>query len=347
MREKMKQLVQNIGLPRIIIICFLLTLIFGAIVYEIPLEALTTDTLVRFGMNGVLVLAMVPCIQSGTGLNFGLPLGIICGILAGLISIEMNLAGFQGIFTAILISIPLSAISGYFYGVLLNKVKGSEMMVGNYVGFSVVSLMCIGWLLLPFKNGEIIWPISGKGLRTTIALSSRYGKILNEFLAFKIGEIIVPTGLILFFFGSCFLMWLFMRSKTGIALKAVGDNPRFATASGMNVDRARLIGTILSTVIGGIGMIIYAQSFGFFQLYQAPLYMAFPPVAAILIGGASTRNAKISHVIMGTFLFQALLTIGLPVANKLVAEGNLSEVARIIVSNGIILYALTQAGGGE
>jgi len=347
MREKIRLVVQNIGLPRIIIISFLLTLIFGAVVYKIPLDALTTDTLVRFGMNGVLVLAMVPCIQSGTGLNFGLPLGIICGILAGLISIEMNLVGFQAIFTAMLISIPLSAISGYFYGVLLNKVKGSEMMVGNYVGFSVVSLMCIGWLVLPFKNGEIIWPISGKGLRTTIALTSRYDKILNEFMSFKIGGVVVPTGLILFFFMACFLMWLFMRSKTGIALKAGGDNPRFATASGIHVDRARLIGTVLSTVIGGIGIIVYAQSFGFFQLYQAPLYMAFPPVAAILIGGASTRNAKISHVIMGTLLFQALLTIALPVANKLVSEGNLSEVARIIVSNGIILYALTQAGGGE
>lgn len=347
MREKLKIFIQSIGLPRIIIICFLFTLIFGAIAYKIPLAALATDTLVRFGMNGVLVLAMVPCIQSGTGLNFGLPLGIICGILSGLISIEMNLVGFQAIFTAIVISIPLSAICGYFYGILLNKVKGSEMMVGNYVGFSIVSLMCIGWLLLPFKNGEIIWPISGKGLRTTIALTSRYDRILNDFMAFKIGGIVVPTGLILFFFASCFLMWLFMRSKMGVALKAVGDNPRFATASGIHVDRGRLVGTILSTVLGGIGIIIYAQSFGFFQLYQAPLYMAFPPVAAILIGGASTRNAKIGHVVMGTLLFQALLTIALPVANKLVSEGNLSEVARIIVSNGIILYALTQAGGGE
>ncbi|MEW9122054.1 MAG: ABC transporter permease [Thermotaleaceae bacterium] len=347
MRERMKNLIASVGLPRIIIICFLISLVIGAVVYKIPLDALTSDTLVRFGMNGVLVLAMVPCIQSGTGLNFGLPLGIICGILAGLISIEMNLVGFQAIFIAMIISIPLSAAAGYFYGVLLNKVKGSEMMVGNYVGFSIVALMCIGWLLLPFRNGEIVWPISGKGLRTTIALTSRYDKILNQFMQFKIGGVVIPTGLILFVFASCFLMWLFMRSKTGIALKAVGDNPKFATASGINVDHGRLIGTILSTVLGGIGIIVYAQSFGFFQLYQAPLYMAFPPVAAILIGGASTRSAKISHVIMGTFLFQALLTIALPVANKLVSEGNLSEVARIIVSNGIILYALTQAGGGE
>ncbi|KXG74601.1 ABC transporter permease subunit [Thermotalea metallivorans] len=347
MKEKIQSMVQKLGIPRIIIICFLISLVFGAFTFQLPLGSLTTDTLIRFGMNGVLTLAMVPCILSGTGMNFGLPLGIICGILGGLISIEMNLVGFKAIFAAMLISIPISLTAGYFYGLLLNKVKGSEMMVGTYVGFSAVSLMCIGWLVLPFKNGEIIWPIAGKGLRTTIALTSRYDKILNKLWAIKIGGVEFPTGLILFFFLCCFVMWLFLRSKTGVALKAAGDNPRFAVASGINVDRARLIGTILSTILGGIGIIVYAQSFGFYQLYQAPLYMGFPPVAAILIGGASIKNAKISHVILGTFLFQALLTIALPVANKLVTEGNLSEVARIIVSNGIILYALTQAGGGE
>lgn len=347
MKEKIQSLIQKLGIPRMIIVGFLISLIFGAYSYKIPLGALTTDTLGRFGMNGVLTLALVPCILAGTGMNFGLPLGIICGILGGLISIEMDLTGISAIFAAMIISIPLSLVCGYFYGLLLNKVKGSEMMVGTYVGFSAVSLMCIGWLVLPFKNGEIIWPIAGKGLRTTITLTSRYDKILNKLWAFKIGDVFVPTGLILFFLFCCVIVGLFLRSKTGIALKAVGDNPRFAVAAGISVDRSRMIGTILSTVLGGIGIIVYAQGFGFYQLYQAPLYMGFPPVAAILIGGASIKNAKISHVIIGTFLFQALLTIALPVANKMVTEGNLSEVLRIIVSNGIILYALTQAGGGE
>ena len=65
----------------------------------------------------------------------------------------------------------------------------------------------------------------------------------------------------------------------------------------------------------------------------------------MLLGGASAGKIRISHVILGTFLFQALLTIALPVANQLMPEGSLSEVIRIIVSNGIILYALSQTGG--
>lgn len=130
-------------------------------------------------------------------------------------------------------------------------------------------------------------------------------------------------------------------------MKAAGDNPKFASSSGINVDKTRILGTILSTVLGAIGIIVYSQSYGFIQLYDGPLMMAFPAVAAILIGGASAQKAKIYHVILGTFLFQGLLTIALPVANQIVSEGNLSEVLRMIVQNGIILYALTKVGGEE
>lgn len=344
MTERIKQITNNLGIPRLIIISFLILLCFMAVGLKLPISMLISDTLVRTGMNGVLVLAMVPGILSGIGLNFGLPLGIVCGLLGGLISIEMNLRGFPAFFVSIIISIPISALVGYGYGVLLNKVKGSEMMVATYAGFSAISLMCIGWLVIPFKSGEIKWPI-GEGLRTTIALTSRYDKILDKFLSFKIGEIVIPTGLLLFFLFSCFLMNLFLKTKSGLAMHAAGDNPKFARASGINVDKSRIIGTVLSTILGAVGIIVYSQSYGFFQLYQAPMMMGFAAVAAILIGGASTSNAKMSHVLIGTLLFQGLLTVALPVANKIVTEGNLSEVARIIVQNGIILYALTKVGG--
>lgn len=161
----------------------------------------------------------------------------------------------------------------------------------------------------------------------------------------EFGKFKVPTGLLLFFFAMCVLVWIFNRSKMGVAMKASGDNPKFAIASGIDVDFYRIIGSVMSTTLASIGIIVYAQSYGFVQLYQAPLMMAFPAVAAILIGGASAQKAKISHVIIGTFLFQGLLTIALPVANEAIKVGNLSEVLRMIVQNGIILYALTKVGG--
>lgn len=344
--EKVKVAINKLGVPRALILGFFIVLLISAVVLGLPITMLISDTLIRFGMNGVLVLAMVPGILCGIGLNFGLPVGIVCGLLGGLISIELNLKGFPALVVAIVIGILFAIVVGYFYGVLLNKVKGSEMMVSTYVGFSAVSFMCIGWLLLPFKSDELKWPI-GDGVRTTIALGDRYGKVLDNFLSFKIFGVTIPTGLILMFLFCCLVMWLILKTKKGITMSIAGSNERFAKASGINISKARIFGTILSTVFGAVGIIIYAQSFGFYQLYQAPMMMGFAAVAAILIGGASANKANIVHVILGTLLFQGLLTVGLPVANAIVTEGNLSEVIRIIISNGIILYALTKVKGGD
>ena len=128
-------------------------------------------------------------------------------------------------------------------------------------------------------------------------------------------------------------------------MSAAGANPRFAEATGINVDKMRIIGTMLSTMLGAVGIIVYSQSFGFIQLYQAPRMMGFLAASAILLGGATTSRAKISHVVIGTFLFQGVLTLGMPVANAIVPQSTISEVFRIIISQGIILYALTKSGG--
>ncbi len=338
---------RTFGLPRLIITLLFVAVCVAAAFMNLPTGALASDVIRRFGMFGILALAMVPSIQCGTGPNFALPIGIICGLLGSLIAIEFGLTSAAlgyGFVSAVLLSLPFAVASGWVYGVLLNKIKGSEMLVATYTGFSIVSFMQIGWVVIPFKHPEMVWPI-GQGLRVTVALDSTFGEVLNRFWGFGVSGVYIPTGLLLFFFGCCAVVWLFSMSKTGVALRASGDNPRFAAASGINVDKYRIIGTILSTVLGAVGIIVYSLSFGYLQLYLAPLYMAFPAVAAVLIGGASTSKVSISHVILGVFLFQGLLTVALPVANQMFPEGNLSEVLRMIVQNGIILYALTKVGG--
>lgn len=340
----MKELINRIGLPRFIIILFLILLMALAIYLNIPISDLITDILVRFGMNSILVLAMVPSIQAGIGINFNLPLGIIFGLIGALVSIEFKLSGFLGLFVSILIAAPLAAIAGYFYGKMLNSVRGQEMTVGNYIGYSVVSFMCIFWLLAPFKSPELIWAYGGSGLRVTVSLESSMANVLNNFLAFKIGKVTIPTGLLLFFALFAFIIWIYSQSNKGLSMRVAGSNEKFARSNGINVDKQRIKGIVISTVLAAIGIIVYSQSFGFLQLYNAPLYSAMPAAAAILIGGASLKRATIIHVIIGTVLFQSLLVVALPVIN-VIAEGSMSEVIRVIVSNGIILYALTREGG--
>lgn len=345
--NSIKSAIKNAGWPRIIIALFLLSMYLISPFIGINLKTALGDTLVRFGMNAILVLSLVPMIQSGTGLNFGMPLGVEAGLLGAVISIELQLTGIVGFLGAILFSIPFALFFGWLYGHILNKVKGGEMMIATYIGFSSVAIMCIMWLVLPFKSQDMIWAYGGEGLRTTISVENYWHRVLDKFL--HIPSDILPLGEIFCFIVLGAIIWIFFRTKTGYAMKAVGTNDKFAKATGIDIDKIRIKSVMMSTVIAAIGIVVYQQSFGFVQLYLAPFYMAFPAIAAILIGGASVNKATILNVIVGTFLFQGILTMTPTVVNNII-QTDMSETIRIIVSNGMILYALTRkegAGSGK
>ena len=344
-KDKLKEKVESFGLPRLIIAGFLLLLFILSPFVGADLPTQLTNTINRFSWNAIMVLAMVPMVHSGCGLNFGLPLGIISGLLGATLSIEFGFTGPFSFVGAILIATPIALLLGSAYGWLLNKIKGGEMMIATYVGFSSVSFMCMMWLLLPYHSPNMVWGLAGKGLRTTISLEGYYNQVLANFLQINIGNFSIPTGTLLFFTLLALLMWAFLHTKTGTAMTAVGSNPVFAKAAGVNVDKSRLLSVMMSTWLAAIGILVYEQGFGFIQLYMAPFYMALPAVSAILIGGASVNKTSITNVIIGTFLFQGIVTMTPTVMNSMI-HMDMSEVIRIVVSNGMILYALTRKTEG-
>ena len=339
--ERIQGAFRSFGLPRMIIAGMLVVLLVAAPFVGANFWMQITNVINRFTWNGVLVLAMVPMVHSGCGLNFGLPLGIISGLLGATLSLELGFTGPMSFLMAIVLSTPFAIVLGMGYGWLLNKIKGGEMMIATYVGFSSVSFMCMMWLLLPYHKADMVWGYAGTGLRTTISLEGYYDQVLAKFLQIRIGDLVIPTGSILFFALLAFLMWAFLHTKTGTAMTAVGSNPTFAKAAGINVDKIRLLSVVMSTWLGAIGILMYQQGFGFIQLYMAPFNMALPAVSAILIGGASVNKASITNVIIGTILFQGIVTMTPTVMNNMI-HMDISEVLRMVVSNGMILYALTR-----
>ena len=339
--ERLQSAFRSFGLPRMIIAGMLLVLLIAAPFVGANFWMQITNVINRFTWNGVLVLAMVPMVHSGCGLNFGLPLGIISGLLGATLSLELGFTGPMSFVMAIVLSTPFALILGAGYGWLLNRIKGGEMMIATYVGFSSVSFMCMMWLLLPYHKADMVWGYAGKGLRTTISLEGYYDQVLAKFLQIRLGDLVIPTGSILFFALLAFLMWAFLHTKTGTAMTAVGSNATFAKAAGINVDKIRLLSVVMSTWLGAIGILVYQQGFGFIQLYMAPFNMALPAVSAILIGGASVNKATITNVVIGTILFQGIVTMTPTVMNNMI-HMDISEVLRMVVSNGMILYALTR-----
>ena len=339
--EGVREWLAEIGIPRVLIAVFLLLLFAVAIATRMDVASLLTDSLLRVGRNGLIVLALLPAVQGGVGLNFGLPLGILCGIVGCIVALNSAVTGFGGLLLSCAIGTALAVPAGWGYGWLLNRTRGQEMMVGTYLGFASVSAMSIFWLVAPFYNPTLVWTIGGHGLRTTLTLSGVFGGVLDRLWAFTVFGVKVPTGTLLVFALACLVVGLFFRTRAGITISAARSNPRFARAAGISDERTRVQATIFSTVLAAIGIVVFSQSYGFVQLYTAPLLMAFPAVACLLIGGASVQRATLTHVVIGTFLFQSILTVALPVTSQVI-QGDISETARLIIQNGMILYALTR-----
>jgi len=341
---QINKFIKDFGWARIIIAIFLLALFIIAPIFGVRIDASLNDVIVRFGMSGIMVLSMVPMIQSGCGLNFGVPVGLISGMMGAVVSLEFNLTGMAGIGVAFLVGLAMAAVLGFLYGLLLNRVKGDEMIIATYVGFSFVFLMNIMWLKLPFKNPASVMGFKGEGLRVTISIEEYWIHVLSDFFKIPVSKyLIIPTGMLIFFILMCLIVWGFFKTKLGTAITAVGSNPDYARASGININKMRVVSVMLSTMLAAIGMIVFQQSFGFVQMFNSPLAFVFPSVAAVLLGGASVNKATITNVIIGTFLFQGILTMTPSVINSAI-NIDMSEIIRIVVSNGLIVYALTRKG---
>ena len=89
-RDRLREMIRSFGLPRLIITGFLLLLFIAAPLVGADFWTQISNTINRFSWNAVMVLAMVPMIHSGCGLNFGLPLGIISGLLDYIHDISHN-----------------------------------------------------------------------------------------------------------------------------------------------------------------------------------------------------------------------------------------------------------------
>ena len=145
-------------------------------------------------------------------------------------------------------------------------------------------------------------------------------------------------------FGVVALLCLFnvaiMKTRLGQQFRAVGQNRVVANASGIHVDRVRLIAIVISTVLAGWGQLIFVQNMGSFQTYGAHEQVGLYAGAAILVGGASIRKATNKQAILGCILFHLLFIVAPPAAKFLFGDAAIGEYFRVFISYGVIAMAL-------
>ncbi|RHU97590.1 ABC transporter permease [Dorea sp. OM07-5] len=326
-------------LQKNVLLIFLLVMIAVSCYMGIPIRPLLTDMLIRLPMNGVFVLSLLPMLNAGMGFNFGMPVGIIAGLISISTVMNFEITGVKGFLCVLLLTILISFVFGRIYGRILIKASGTEEITGNFLGLSIIPLSCILWVTIPFDNPVMVFPIAGKGMRPKIGLEGYFDKIIEKIFQIKIGGIMIPVGYLLCFFIVCVIIYIIFKSNIGQNMLALGENEAYCEIMGLQSNKIKMTAIVLSTIIAGVGICFYSQSYGYLELYNAPKAIAFSAASALLIGGCTEHNGNILNVIVGTLIFHGILVFSVPLANELVAT-ELTEITRSILTNVIILFAM-------
>jgi simple sugar transport system permease protein len=303
----------------------------------------------RLGRDTFLVLSLLIPLIAGMGINFGLALGACAGQIALILVINWGIQGAGGLFLAMLISLPISILLGLFGGYLLNNARGREMITSYVLGFFMVGVYQIVVLfgmgrVIKIKN-ETILLSRGFGIRNTVRLDSIAGSfdnLIDNLVSFpiRIAGIHIPLFSIFLVVALCLLSWWFRRTKLGQEVRAVGQDMGVSAASGINVNRTRIISMLISTVLAGLGQLIWLQNIGVMTVYTGANSVALYAAAALLVGGATASKAGILRVVVGTGLFHFLFIV-MPLAGvRIFGMSAVAEYFRLFVSYSVVAAAL-------
>lgn len=154
----------------------------------------------------------------------------------------------------------------------------------------------------------------------------------------KVSKVPVVTALLII--GLCVFTELIMKTKLGQDFRSVGQSQHIAEVSGINVDRTRIIATVMSTVLASWGQIIFLQNMGTLNTYNAHTQIGMFSVASLLVGGASTSKANIRHALVGTILFNAMFIMSPEIGQAVFGNALLGEYFRTFMVYGVIGLAL-------
>jgi simple sugar transport system permease protein len=307
------------------------------------------EVVTRLGRDTFLVLALLIPVMAGMGINFGLALGAYSGQIAAILVTDWQIGGAPGMLVAMLISIPISSLLGAVSGFLMNRARGREMITSYILGFFMLGIYQLIGL---FSMGTII-PISDPklllsrdfGIRSSVelpTLQNSFDRLLDRLVGVNVelAGVSIPVFSIFVMALLCLLIIWFRKTKFGQEIRAVGQDIDVAAASGINVNRTRIISMVISTVLAGFGQLIMLQNIGTMNVYNGAETVALYAAAALLVGGATVNRASIPSVVIGTGLFHFMFIVVPMASNRIFGSAVIGEYMRMFICYSVVAVAL-------
>lgn len=220
-----------------------------AIVQGIPL---------LFGSTGEIITEKAGHLNLGTaGVMY---VGGISGVIGAFIyenSVE-TINPFLAVIIPILTSILGSLIMGLIYSLLTVTLRANQNVTGlALTTFGVGVGNFFGGSLIKLTNSElpsITLTATSNCFKTQIPFADKLGWFGEIFLSYSfLAYVAIIIAIAAAFF--------FNKTRTGLSLRAIGENPATADAAGVNVSKYKYAATCIGSIIAGLGGLYYVMDY--------------------------------------------------------------------------------------
>ncbi len=220
----------------------------AAIIQGIPL---------LFGATGEIIT------EKSGNLNLGIPGIMYMGGISGIIGGYLYERSTDAPIAALCILIPLlsslvgSTLMALIYSFLTITLRANQNVtglalttmgvgIGNFFGGSLLSFFG--------ESGSISLLTTGKCFKASLPFASKLGLFGDTFLSFGF---LAYLAIIIALVAS----WYLNRTRSGLSLRAVGENPATADAAGVNVTLYKYLATCIGGAIAGLGGLYFVMDY--------------------------------------------------------------------------------------
>ncbi len=221
-------------------------------------KAIIQGTPLLFGSTGEIVT------EKSGNLNLGIPgimyMGGVSGIIGAFFYEKLSGEAFNAILAVLVpvfCSLIGSALMALIYSFLTITLRANQnvtglalttfgMGVGNFFGGSLAQLFGEGGSLSVKRTSDL--------MRLPLPFAEKCGVFGKLFMSY--GFLVYIAVII-----AIITAWVLKRTRVGLSLRAVGENPATADAAGINVTRYKYVSTIIGGAIAGLGGLYYIMDY--------------------------------------------------------------------------------------
>ena len=221
------------------------------------------------------VMQGIPLLYGSTGeilteksgnLNLGIPgvmyVGGICGVIGAFFYEQSTPAADMNAFLAIgipmLCSLLGSLLMGLLYCLLTVTLRANQNVTGlALTTFGVGIGNFFGGSLIKITGADVpsvALTTTSNFFRTSLPFADKLGLFGKLFLSYGF---LAYAAIIIAILAS----WFLNKTRAGLHLRAVGENPATADAAGINVEKTKYLATGIGSIIAGLGGLYYVMDY--------------------------------------------------------------------------------------